>query len=263
MAAKTSFVTLRNNANLCWLAWKRCSRYDFFFTKRCVTDIEAITKKRGRKIFTRLKKRREKRNNGSKWTPLMHLSVNSIFHFFLFWFGLRSKISAMLVIKTTAGQNCSWSKRCFIRQHLQTGDTMVELCLWKLLLNFSCTWNRLLLTELSDYKYTKNQQNKIGTLERVAAKRRLHFFCISWLRCNIHIANSKLIRKSMYLVKYLQYLIYKIENKHFFLQTSKGIANAFILSFELHHFHSSYHVYSLNLQHFVSFINLVYLQNVS
>ena len=32
-------------------------------------------KKEG-KIFTRLNRRREKRNNGSKWTPVMHLSVN-------------------------------------------------------------------------------------------------------------------------------------------------------------------------------------------
>ena len=32
-------------------------------------------KERERKIFTRLDRRREKRNVGSKWTPLMHLSV--------------------------------------------------------------------------------------------------------------------------------------------------------------------------------------------
>ena len=30
MAAKTRFVTLHNNANLCQLAWKRRSRYGFF-----------------------------------------------------------------------------------------------------------------------------------------------------------------------------------------------------------------------------------------
>ena len=33
-------------------------------------------KKRGRKIFTRFNRGREKRNVGSKWTPLMQLSVN-------------------------------------------------------------------------------------------------------------------------------------------------------------------------------------------
>ena len=77
MAAKTSFVTLRNNANLCYLAWKRRSRYDFFFTEKCVTDIQAIYKKEGRKIFTRLNRRREKQNVGSRWTPLMHLSFKN------------------------------------------------------------------------------------------------------------------------------------------------------------------------------------------
>ena len=43
-----------------------------------ITDIYAITKKKKKiKIFTRLKKRCEKQNVGSKWMdPLMHLSVN-------------------------------------------------------------------------------------------------------------------------------------------------------------------------------------------
>ena len=40
-----------------------------FFTKRCVTDIQALQKK-GRQIFTRLNRRREKQNVGSSWTPL-------------------------------------------------------------------------------------------------------------------------------------------------------------------------------------------------
>ena len=48
MAAKTSFVTLCNNANLCEVAWKWRGRY-FFFTKRCVTHIWAITKKKKKK----------------------------------------------------------------------------------------------------------------------------------------------------------------------------------------------------------------------
>ena len=39
MAAKTGFVTLRNNVNLCLLEWKWRNRYYFFFTKRYVTDI--------------------------------------------------------------------------------------------------------------------------------------------------------------------------------------------------------------------------------
>ena len=37
MGAKTSFLTMRNNAHLC-LVWKWRGRYQFFFTKRCVTD---------------------------------------------------------------------------------------------------------------------------------------------------------------------------------------------------------------------------------
>ena len=41
-----------------------------YFTKRCITDIWAITKKSGRKIFTRFNRSHEKQNVGSKWTPL-------------------------------------------------------------------------------------------------------------------------------------------------------------------------------------------------
>ena len=58
MSAQTSFVTLRNNANLCLLAWKWHSRYVFVFVlfcffliKKCVTDIKAITKKREKNAY--------------------------------------------------------------------------------------------------------------------------------------------------------------------------------------------------------------------
>ena len=54
----------------------------FFFTKRCVTDIQAKKKKKkkkiGRKIFTRFNRRRDKQNVGPEWIPLMHSSVNVV-----------------------------------------------------------------------------------------------------------------------------------------------------------------------------------------
>ena len=51
----------------------------------------------------------------------------------------------------------------------------------------------------------------------------------------------------------------------FFFQTSKGLAYAFIPSFELHQSHSCYHIYSIDPRHLVFFIisTLVCLQNVS
>ena len=74
MAAKTSFVTLRNNANSCQLPWKRRSRYDFFFTKRCVTDITAITNKREKNLYP-FKQEARKAKSWVQVDPLMHLNV--------------------------------------------------------------------------------------------------------------------------------------------------------------------------------------------
>ena len=57
----------------------------------------------------------------------------------------------------------------------------------------------------------------------------------------------------------------KYEGFFFFFQTSKGLAYAFIPSFELHQSHSCYHIYSIDPRHLVFFIisTLVSLQNVS
>ena len=53
---------------------------NFFFHQKMRNWYLGNYKKRWRKIFTRLNRRRENQNLGSKWTPLMHLSVKSL-HF--------------------------------------------------------------------------------------------------------------------------------------------------------------------------------------
>ena len=68
MRAKTSFVTLHNNANM--LISMKMVQTIFLFHKKMRNSYLGNYTKRGRKIFTCLNRRHEKQNNGSKWTPL-------------------------------------------------------------------------------------------------------------------------------------------------------------------------------------------------
>ena len=46
--------------------------YEIFFHQKMHNWYLGNYIKKGRKIFTRLNRRREKQNVGSKWTPFMH-----------------------------------------------------------------------------------------------------------------------------------------------------------------------------------------------
>ena len=77
MAAKASFVTLRNNANFFCVCENGAADMIFFHQKmrnwylgNSKKKKKRRKKKKWRKIFTSLNRRHEKRNNGSKLTPL-------------------------------------------------------------------------------------------------------------------------------------------------------------------------------------------------
>ena len=129
------------------------------------------------------------------WFPFLNLlthnfpiMMSSFINAFATWFPILYQIKKKMpwlwwrlqLVKTSADQNGVFffkhrfkTTPFFFKQHLKTGDTMAEFCLWKLLLNFS--WNRLLLTKLSKYKYAKNQQNKNRHLRTSSFQKRALF----------------------------------------------------------------------------------------
>ena len=76
MAAKTSFVTLRNNANLCSLAWKQRNRYDSLFHQKMRNWYWSYYQKREKNLYP-FKKEARKTKYLVQVDPLMHLGVKS------------------------------------------------------------------------------------------------------------------------------------------------------------------------------------------
>ena len=108
MAAKARFVTLRNNASLCWLAWKWRSWYECFFSPKDEYLIfrqkkKKKKKKRGRKIFTSLRVR-----------AVSHKTVRVCHVYCNFKLGFTCRITVIigtlkdgsLLINTSASKHC-------------------------------------------------------------------------------------------------------------------------------------------------------------
>ena len=66
---KLCVVTLRNNANICLLPENGAADFNFFFTQRCESDSQAITKTEGEIFFARFNRRRKSKTLGLTGPP--------------------------------------------------------------------------------------------------------------------------------------------------------------------------------------------------